>query len=169
MKKRHHRIAGWVFFLLVAAVTVVGFFVQQKTDFLHTTKFIPPLTTSHDCTAVEKEINQYDWDRELALAIAKAESECDTQAYGDDDLKFIDCAPEYSSDIATCFQHQREYGYSVGAFQVRILPGREECDNYDLHSNILCAYRIYQEKGDFSPWSGYTTGKYRNYLWHTLL
>ena len=168
-KRRRQKIIGISFCIIIATVVVIGFFIQQKTDFLHTVKFLPPIMTSHDCTEIEKEINKYDWDHELALAVAKAESECDSNAYGDDDIKYRDCALEYSGDSKTCAEHQRDYGYSVGAFQVRILPGREDCDGYDISKNIACAYNIYKEKGDFTPWSGFTTGKYRNYLWHTLL
>ena len=168
-RRKQHRVAGWIFLFLIVAVVAVGFFIQQKTDFLHTAKFVPPLPTGHDCTEVEQEINKYDWDHEMALAIAKAEGSCDTEAYGDDDIKYRDCAPEYSKDSAACAAHQRDYGYSVGTFQVRILPGREECDTYDVATNVSCAYKVYKEYGDWTPWSGYTTGKYQNYLWRTLL
>ena len=168
-KQRRQKRIGIIFCFVIAGVVILSFFIQQKTGFLHTVKFLPPFTTQYDCKNIENEINKYDWDRTLALAVAKAESECNTQAYGDDDIKFRTCAEEYRDNAFACAENQRDYGYSVGVFQIRILPGREDCDSYDLATNVACAYKIYKEKGDFTPWSGFTTNKYRNYLWHTLL
>ena len=82
---------------------------------------------------------------------------------------YRDCAPEFAGDAAACAANQRDYGYSVGAFQVRILPGREHCDSYDVATNVACAYEIYANWGEnFEPWSAWTTGKYQLYLWRTV-
>ena len=62
-----------------------------------------------DCGKVVREIEKYDWDVKLATAVMKAESKCDINVKGDTDLVFE--------------ENGREYGYSVGVFQVRILPG----------------------------------------------
>ncbi len=106
---------------------------------------------ANDCDKVVAEIEKYDWDTKLATAVMKAESKCDINTKGDTDLIFE--------------ENGREYGYSVGAFQVRILPGREDCDTFDLETNVRCAYNIYvKAEREFTDWSMYNNGKYREYL-----
>ncbi|MBR3204481.1 hypothetical protein IKF81_02240 [Candidatus Saccharibacteria bacterium] len=106
---------------------------------------------ANDCDRVIAEIEKYDWDTKVATAVMKAESKCDVNTKGDTDLVFE--------------ENGREYGYSVGAFQVRILPGREECDTYDLEKNVSCAYNIYIKAGrKFTDWSMFLNAKYREYL-----
>lgn len=106
---------------------------------------------ANDCDKVVTEIEKYDWDTKLATAVMKAESKCDINTKGDTDLVFE--------------ENGREYGYSVGAFQVRILPGREDCDTFDLETNVRCAYNIYvKAEREFTDWSMYNNGKYREYL-----
>lgn len=142
---------------------------MTQTNFATTQAIVPPTPVFNDCTTVESEISKYGWDTELALAVAKAESSCDANAKGDTDITYYDCATEYEHDPALCQANQRLYGYSVGVFQVRILPGRENCDTFDVATNVACAYEIYIEDGEsFEPWSGYTTGKYKQYYWRTL-
>ena len=91
-----------------------------------------------------------DWDVNLMRAIAEAESSCREDAVGDGALAYID--------------NNREYGYSVGALQVRILPGREICEN-DTSSDIYyeCAHNIWLLQG-YSAWSVWTNGRYLEYL-----
>ena len=87
--------------------------------------------------------------------MAKAESKCNAEARGDTDLTFT--------------ENEREYGYSVGAFQVRILPGRENCDTYDLKTNVKCAYDLYVDAGRrFTDWTMFLNENYKNYMWHTI-
>ncbi|MBR3180760.1 hypothetical protein IKF63_01630 [Candidatus Saccharibacteria bacterium] len=106
---------------------------------------------ANDCDKVVREIEKYDWDAKMATAVMKAESKCDVNTKGDTDLVFE--------------ENGREYGYSVGAFQVRILPGREECDTFDLEKNVSCAYNIYVDAGrNFKDWSMFLNGKYREFL-----
>ena len=105
----------------------------------------------NDCDRVVAEIEKYDWDTKVATAVMKAESKCDVNVKGDTDLVFE--------------ENGREYGYSVGAFQVRILPGREGCDTYDLETNVRCSYEIYVKAGrEFTDWSMFLNGKYREFL-----
>ena len=81
----------------------------------------------------------------------KAESKCEPKARGDTDLVYQ--------------ENGREYGYSVGVFQIRILPGRENCDTYDLETNVRCAHDIYSAAGGkFTDWSMFLNGHYREYL-----
>lgn len=95
-------------------------------------------------------MSKYDWDIETAMAVAKAESNCYQEALGDTSLVYM--------------QNGREYGYSKGVFQIRILPGRENCDTYDLVTNVSCAYKIYSYRGNFTPWSAYNNGSYLKFL-----
>lgn len=104
-----------------------------------------------DCEKVVEEIEKYDWDTKVATAVMKAESKCNANVKGDEDLVYE--------------ENGREYGYSVGAFQVRILPGRESCDTFDLETNVNCAYDIYLDAGrKFTDWSMFLNGKYREFL-----
>lgn len=80
------------------------------------------------------------------VAIAQAESHCRADALGDTSLTFE--------------QNGRIYGYSVGALQVRILPGREWCENGDY---FACAHLIWEGQG-YNAWSVFTSGKYLQYL-----
>ena len=81
----------------------------------------------------------------------KAETKCDMNAKGDTEYIFE--------------ENGREYGYSVGAFQVRILPGREDCDTFDLETNVGCAYDIYVKADrEFTDWTMFVNGKYHEYL-----
>ena len=102
-----------------------------------------------DCEQLALELEKYDWDTSLMLAIAKAESSCRANAVGDTSIKYV--------------QDGREYGYSVGMFQIRILPGREHCDTFDIPTNVACAYSIYKGQG-LTAWSVYTNGRYASYL-----
>lgn len=102
-----------------------------------------------DCEQLEQELQKYDWDSSLMLAIAKAESSCRANAVGDTSIKYV--------------QDGREYGYSVGLFQIRILPGREHCDTFDIATNVKCAYDIYRGQG-LRAWSVFLNGRYRDYL-----
>ena len=106
---------------------------------------------ANDCEKIIAEIEKYDWDVKVATAVMKAESKCNVNANGDEDLVYE--------------ENGRVYGYSVGAFQVRILPEREDCDTFDLETNVRCAYNIYVDKGrDFADWSMFLNGKYLDYL-----
>lgn len=109
------------------------------------------LSTSAKCAAAIAEIEKYDWDTKVATAVMKAESKCEPKARGDTDLVYE--------------ENGREYGYSVGVFQIRILPGREDCDTYDLETNVRCAYDIYTAAGGkFTDWSMFLNARYREYL-----
>jgi len=55
-----------------------------------------------------------------------------------------------------------------GYFQVNTVhlhrPGLNLRDLLDCKANIDFAYQLYQEKHGFTPWSTYTSGKYREFL-----
>ncbi|MBQ6130568.1 hypothetical protein IJI72_02700 [Candidatus Saccharibacteria bacterium] len=148
-----------VFGLLVFGagfLTCYGVFVDKDwwsgmTSFLRGEGAARAKLAMNDCDKVVAEIEKYDWDTKVATAVMKAETKCDINAKGDTDLVFE--------------ENGRQYGYSVGAFQVRILPGREECDTYDLETNVRCSYEIYVKAGrEFTDWSMYLNGKYHEYL-----
>lgn len=99
------------------------------------------------CDAVRSEASKYNWDVNLVVAIAKAESGCDTNAVGDDYV------------IAGL------HAASCGVMQIRTLQGRPSCDKLkDLATNIEWAYKISNSGTNFKPWSVYTSGKYLNHL-----
>ena len=83
------------------------------------------------------------------LAIMAAESGCDPTAIGDKTLVYSD--------------NDREYGYSVGLMQIRMLPGREYCDTLDVTINLKCAYNIWKGQG-YNAWTQYSNGEYKKYL-----
>ena len=80
------------------------------------------------------------------VAISKAESHCRADAVGDKTLTFT--------------KNGRTYGYSIGALQVRILPGREWCETGDCYE---CAHNIWKSQG-YRAWSVYTNKRYLEYL-----
>lgn len=98
---------------------------------------------------VQQEVSKYDWDINTMMAIAHAESSCRPEAKGDTSITYV--------------LNGRIYGYSLGAFQVRILPGREDCDTHDVATNVACAYKIYKGQG-LKAWSVYSSGKYLGFL-----
>ena len=133
--------------------------VPQPSKVINRTNLIPPISptkkiispsyTPHVCSDLVSEIKKYDWDHRTMLAIAKAESSCRAQAKGDTKLTYQ--------------SNGRIYGYSIGFFQIRILPGREHCDSFDVTTNVKCAYAIYKSQG-LRAWSVYNNGKYKTYL-----
>ena len=158
-----------IFLIIILALAIYGihFAIQE----------FSVKTTERNCARLLTEIKKYDWDHDTAFAIAKAESKCNPNARGDEKLIFKGCYKdlEKSLDAKDPFKNYEEYackdsekrdfGYSVGAFQIRILPGRLKCDTYDLATNVKCAYRVYQEKNNtFLPWSVYLDGKYQEFL-----
>lgn len=141
-----------LFLFVVVFLAVMGIY---HWDYLSTGRVLPPNITIENCEDAVKEIQKYDWDKEMATAIMKAESKCDANAKGDVDLVFT--------------EKGREYGYSVGLFQIRILPGRERCDTFDIATNVKCAYEVYSSAGGtWGDWSMYENGKYKDYIWRTL-
>jgi hypothetical protein len=90
------------------------------------------------CSDYYEEMSKYDWNVEFMLKVMQGESNCRPNAKGDNHLTFN--------------QNNRIYGYSVGLLQIRILPGREHCDTYDISTNILCAYNIYKSQG-YKAWT----------------
>lgn len=81
------------------------------------------------------------------VAISQAESHCNENAVGDQTLTYQ--------------QNGRTYGYSIGALQVRILPGREHCENKENYWQ--CAHAIWQSQG-YRAWSVYKSGRYLTYM-----
>lgn len=80
-------------------------------------------------------IEQYNWNVNVFLAIAKAESGCNPLAVGDTNPIRGVLAP------------------SCGLFQVRTLSSRPSCEALkDPATNIAWAYRIYQGQG-YGAWS----------------
>jgi len=140
-----------VTFTIIFALGFLACYTWMRPDWFRGIGLGEVKLATNNCAKVEAEIAKYDWDTKLATAVMKAESKCDVNVKGDTDLIFT--------------ENGREYGYSVGVFQVRILPGREDCDTYDLGTNVQCAYNIYTKAGrEFTDWSMFLNGKYLEYL-----
>ena len=116
----------------------------------HITKTQAPAQQLIGCDAVRSAVKRYsDWSADTMVAIARAESNCRMSATGDLRLQYK--------------QNGRTYGYSIGAFQIRILPGREACDSRDLATNVECAHNIYRNQG-LRAWTAYSNGNYERYI-----
>jgi hypothetical protein len=86
----------------------------------------------------------------IARAVMLAESGGRRDAIGDNHL--------------TYFQGGIKYGYSVGLFQIRFLPGRPDPNlMLDPEYNIRHAADMWRAQG-WRPWSAYTNGSYRRFL-----
>lgn len=103
------------------------------------------------------------WDVNTMVAISQAESNTDVNGNGVFDPEERCYAKAKGDTTLTYQQNDRTYGYSLSVLQVRILPGREHCDTFDVATIVKCAYDIYGGQG-YSAWSVYTNGKYRQYL-----
>lgn len=90
---------------------------------------------------IEEMIAQYDWDYDKALAVAKAESNLNPDAYN----------PEW---------HKGCQG-SIGVFQIACLHDDNE-KLYNAEYNIQRAYEIWKEQG-WQPWGAYTNKSYLTY------
>ena len=100
------------------------------------------------CDYVRAQVSQWDdWDVDTMVAISQGESNCSMERVGDTHL--------------TWEQDGREYGYSVGALQVRILPGREHCEASENYWQ--CAHNIWLGQS-YQAWTCYWNGDYLKYL-----
>ena len=140
-----------IWFLVVFSLGALSCYTYLNPDWYKNLDKKDIRLSINDCSRVIEEIEKYDWDTKIATAIMKAESKCNTNSKGDEDLTYE--------------ENGRTYGYSVGAFQIRILPGREDCDTFDLETNVNCAYNIYVKKGrNFTDWSMFLNDKYLDFL-----
>ena len=98
------------------------------------------------CEAYRAEIEKYDWNANIAMAIMKAESGCRTTAVGDN------------------YPIGGLHAPSCGLFQVRTLKGRPTCNQLqDPATNIAWAYKLYGASG-WKPWSVYNKGLYKEFM-----
>jgi hypothetical protein len=89
--------------------------------------------------SIEDKICAYDWDCELMIAVAKAESRLDPNAINYNTNGTVD----------------------RGIFQVNSIWG--DWSTFDVDENIANAYEIYKIQG-ISAWSAYNNGAYLAYL-----
>lgn len=86
----------------------------------------------------------------IAVAVAKGESKLRSDAVGDKHLEF--------------WAGGKKMGHSCGIFQIRVLPGRPDCETLkDTNKNIEYARKLYDRAG-FNPWTVFTKGTYLKYL-----
>lgn len=94
-----------------------------------------PITHPTGCENYRQLISQYNWNVEVMLQIASAESGCNPYAVGD------------------TWAINGLYAPSCGLLQVRTLAGRPDCESLkDPATNIAWAYKIYQGQG-YPAWS----------------
>lgn len=107
---------------------------------------VPVQPTLTGCALYESYINKYEWDKSVARAIMHAESNCNTNAVGDNRVIGGIYAP------------------SCGLMQIRTLAGRPSCEELkNPETNVAWAYRLYSANG-FQPWSVYNNGAYLKYM-----
>lgn len=100
---------------------------------------------------VEDKIRAYDWDDDIAIAVAKAESSLNPKAYN----------PEWHRNYLT---GKNICQGSFGVFQTACIHHIENPNAlYDEDFNIKKAYEIYSKEG-WRPWSAYNNGNYLKYL-----
>lgn len=106
---------------------------------------------SSDNTAIVALITkEFGDEARTAIAIAKAESHLNPNAKGDTHI-------EFTKDGITM-------GHSCGVFQIRVLPGRPDCETLkDAEFNIKYAKEMFDRSG-FTPWSAYKNGAYLKYM-----
>lgn len=87
---------------------------------------------------------------DVAVAVAKAESRLIHNNIGDLAIVY--------------WEDGKQYGMSVGVFQIRILPGRPDIGTLlNVDENIRFARDLWERSG-WQPWSVYKSGSYLNYL-----
>lgn len=130
--------------LLLSIVVVTKGFISLKHEAVETVTFIA-------CPQAEEMIREvFGKDADVAIAIAKAESNLNPDAVGDKHLT-------YQRD-------GKQYGDSIGLFQIRTFPDRPHRDLLkDPYINVRYAYVIYTKHG-FAAWSVFKSGKYEKFL-----
>lgn len=87
---------------------------------------------------------------DIAVAIAKSESGLNPNAKGDIPIQF--------------WHEGRLIGHSCGIFQIRVLPGRPDCETLkDVDKNIEFAKKLWERSG-WTPWSNFKNKAYLKYL-----
>lgn len=108
------------------------------------------VATTHitsDCETYRSIVEQYDWDVDIALAIMKAESGCNTN----------------SDNTGLNHDGSNDKGLmQVNSCHFDIIS---DLDRFDPAKNIQAAYAIYRGAGfKFTPWSAFNNGKYLSFL-----
>lgn len=90
--------------------------------------------------SIQELINKYDWDKKVAYAVAKAESNLISDAYNEN----------------------TNGSWDMGIFQINSIHGYGRQDMEDPAKNTESAYQIYLKAGrQFTPWVVFKTGQYR--------
>ena len=95
---------------------------------------------------IEEMIAGYDWDYDTALAVAKAESNLNPNAYNPEAHR--GCSGSYSVMQVACIHYEKRGIYGEERFDPKV--------------NIQIAYEIYSEQG-WKPWGAYTNGSWLAY------
>jgi len=96
-------------------------------------------------------------DGPIAVAVAKSESGLNPNAKGDVPLEY--------------WYEGKKIGHSCGIFQIRVLPGRPDCETLkNVDKNIEFARKLYDtklqngEKQKFLPWSNWKNNRFMKFL-----
>ena len=114
---------------------------------------VEPVAQDNDHILVEAELEsiikeEFGDDGELMVAIAKAESNFQSDRVGDLHLTF----------------NNGTMGMSCGLFQIRVLDGRPDCESLkNPEFNIKWAKKIKESQG-LTAWTVYTNGRYLEFL-----
>ena len=105
----------------------------------------------HDTSSIEGMIAEvFPEDPKTAVAIFKSESGLNPNAKGDIPLEY-----EYQGRII---------GHSCGLAQIRVLPGRPDCETLkNPKNNLEWARKIYDRVG-WTAWSNFKNDRYKNFL-----
>jgi len=138
-----------IFFHILAANNnppATGSFIPMRSQF---DGDLPPAEIqSFDNTVEEKIRASFPEEPDVAIAIAKAESNMKSWKIGDKHLRWKD----------------GRNGMSCGLFQIRIFPKRPNCEKLlDEDFNIEFARKLYEKSG-WKPWSTYTSGIYKKFM-----
>ena len=136
----------WVVMVLLCCSIIIT--TEQRL-----TPVVRVVYVQHD---VEALIRQVWGDKaDIAIAIAKAESALKADAIGDNHLVYK--------------VGGKQYGDSVGIFQIRTFPDRPpKALLLDPYFNINYAFQLYQQQG-LRAWSAYTNGSYLQFIQVQLL
>ena len=136
----------------MTASTAVSVVTAEPTPLAQAPQQPAHAAATPNCAQYANLVAKYAWNVATALAVMRAESGCDPNAYNG-------ANSDGSND--------------AGLFQVNSIHVRSglitDAGRYDPSTNIAAAYKIYQDRsaraGDgWTAWSTYTSGRYKRWM-----
>jgi len=163
-KKAHLYIISAILFMLTVDALIYG--LQSKTFTIENKRFVTSIEAESAKPKAERKdevkdgnevggleamiAEKFPEDPKTAIAIAKAESGLKTDNVGDGHIMYL--------------HEGKPMGMSCGTFQIRVLPGRPDCESLkDIKTNLDFARKLYEKSG-WKPWSAYTNQSYLKFL-----